>query len=185
MRTFIALPLPGSVQAYLASIQEQLKKTGADVGWIAPRNIHLTLKFLGEIDETAIEAVKKAIQGTCAAICRFRLNLSSLGGFPTTASPRVIWMGINEGKTETTLLADSLEEKLIPLGLRQDRPFSAHITIGRVRSGKNRKELSAAMLAYPCDPRAAPFTADQVILYKSTLSPKGPTYAEIFSCFLR
>lgn len=177
MRSFIAISLPPPIQTYLTQLQDELKSTGADVKWVEPANIHLTLKFLGEIDEYTAERIKTAMLEACTLVKPFALSLASLGGFPSTNNPRVIWIGIKEGITETTLLAAHLEKKLVTLGIIEDHPFTAHITLGRVRTGKNRKEL-AQKLQQPLLPEGTPisFLVDRITLYESKLSPHGPTY---------
>jgi len=176
MRSFIAISLPPPIQTYLTQLQDELKAAGADVKWVEPANIHLTLKFLGEINEQILGKVNTAMRETCAGMKPFALSLASLGAFPSTNSPRVIWIGIQEGKDEATAVADRLEKKLVPLGMIADHPFAAHITLGRVRTGKNRKEL-AQKLQQPL-PGETPvsFLVDRITLYESKLSPHGPTY---------
>ncbi|MGE5308149.1 MAG: RNA 2',3'-cyclic phosphodiesterase [Deltaproteobacteria bacterium] len=175
MRTFIAIALPPSIHAYLKGIQDTLKKAEADVKWVEPANIHLTLKFLGEIDGPTVEKVKGAMADAAAGVARFQMGLSALGGFPTSTSPRVVWMGIKEGIAPLKDLASRLEERLAPMGLAEDRPFAAHITLGRTRSSRNRRQLAESLQQPPAQ-LPAPFEVAGVTLFKSTLSPKGPAY---------
>ncbi len=179
MRTFIAIELPKEIKDSLGNIQEQLKKSGADVKWVSPRNIHLTLKFLGEIDDTKLSKINKIIEDVAGDKNSFQVRISSIGAFPKINFPRVIWIGIDRGDNETKVMAEELEEKIAKLGIpREDRPFSSHITIGRTRSTLNRENLaqdletlqSAAIMG------GLEFTVKRITLFKSTLTPKGPIY---------
>jgi RNA 2',3'-cyclic 3'-phosphodiesterase len=186
MRAFIAIALPDHIRASIKGACDILKKTGADVKWVEPENAHLTLKFLGEIDEQTAETVTTAMQESCADIGTFSLSVSSLGAFPGIANPRVIWIAVAQGSAQAAELAGRLQARLAPLGMQEDRPFSAHITIGRTRSSRNRKELSAALQS-PALPHQspAPFEIRSITLFKSALSPKGPTYTPLFEAPLK
>ena len=181
MRTFIAIELPQKIIGTLSALQNQLKNTQADVKWVAPENIHLTLKFLGEVDEKKIEKIIQALEETAKDNQPFSIRLCALGAFPKINFPRVIWVGIDAGDEETKNIAFVLEEKLQKLGIpKEKRPFSSHITIGRVRSGLNReklvKELNilAGQSANYC--ADLEFLTTKITLFKSTLTPKGPIY---------
>ena len=180
MRTFIAIELPQKIIGTLSALQNQLKNTQADVKWVAPENIHLTLKFLGEVDEKKIEKIIQALEETAKDNQPFSIRLCALGAFPKINFPRVIWVGIDAGDEETKNIAFVLEEKLQKLGIpKEKRPFSSHITIGRVRSGINREKLvkeldilqGKGLLQENLE-----FLATKITLFKSTLTPKGPIY---------
>jgi len=180
MRTFIAIKLPTQIKDYLASLQEELKKSGADVKWVAPDNIHITLKFLGEIDEKQLGEISLIMDRVSSDIKGFTVNLDTPGAFPNIKSPRVIWMGLNKGDQQLKTIAKELEERIEKLGIpKEDRAFSSHITLGRTRSGLNRDKLIAA-LQIASKPRnqtqTSEFPVTSVTLFKSTLTPKGPIY---------
>ncbi|PIP20527.1 MAG: RNA 2',3'-cyclic phosphodiesterase [Candidatus Omnitrophica bacterium CG23_combo_of_CG06-09_8_20_14_all_40_11] len=178
MRTFIAIELPKEIKDSLSRLQEQLKATHADVKWVAPENIHLTLKFLGEIDDKKLEKIVKIIFDTAREKSKFQLRISSLGAFPKIDFPRIIWVGVDIGDKETRGIAEELEQNLAKIGIpKEDRPFSSHITIGRIRSSLNRERLvqdlknKAELGGQNLD-----FYATSITLFKSTLTPKGPIY---------
>ncbi|UCB57683.1 MAG: RNA 2',3'-cyclic phosphodiesterase [Candidatus Omnitrophota bacterium] len=175
IRSFIALELTSKVQKQLGNIQEELKKSDADVKWVNPEGIHLTLKFLGNVSPQLLEEIKKALTQLAKSHKSFELKISQIGAFPTTEHPRVIWVGIEEGREETLKLAQDLEERLIKFGfLKEKRAFKAHLTLGRVRSARNRAQLKKLLqsLSFP----KTAMQAETLILFKSTLSPKGATY---------
>ncbi|MDD5166551.1 MAG: RNA 2',3'-cyclic phosphodiesterase [Candidatus Omnitrophica bacterium] len=179
MRTFIAIELPQKIKDALERLQNQLKTTGADVKWVSPQNIHLTLKFLGEIDDKKIGEATKILEDNAKNEKTFPLRLASIGAFPKIDTPRVIWIGVAQGDSETKKIAGSLEDAFSKIGIpKEDRPFSSHITIGRVRSPQNRDKLVQELktLADSSGKENLEFTADKITLFKSTLTPKGPLY---------
>ena len=176
MRTFIAIALPQEIRDYLACIQAELKKCQADVKWVQPENIHLTLKFLGERDEKKIEKIKEILQESVREKACFAVRLCNIGAFPKIDFPRVIWLGLDKGEKETKEIAYALEEKIAKLGIpKEDKPFSSHITIARIRSPANRESLVQELKRVP-KLKDLEFPVTKITLYKSTLTPKGPIY---------
>lgn len=182
MRTFIAIELPKELKHLLARLQDQLKASCADVKWVAPLNIHLTLKFLGEIDDKKLDGVIRILEETAKERQPFYIRLSSVGAFPKIDFPRVIWVGIDKGDEETKHIAKVLEQKLAKIGIsKETRPFSSHITIGRLRSSLNRERLAKNLniLADNFDKQNVEFSVNKITLFKSTLTPQGPIYEVI------
>lgn len=182
MRTFIAIELPKEIKDFLRHLQEQLKRSQADVKWVEPQNIHLTLKFLGEVDDRKLDEVKQILEDTTRDKNPFSIRLSSLGAFPKIDSPRVIWIGIDKGNSQTQEIAKELEEKIAKVGIpKEDRPFSSHITIGRTRSTLNRQKLVENLktsAGQSVDTGGElEFIVTKITLFQSTLTPKGPIYA--------
>jgi 2'-5' RNA ligase len=187
MRTFIAVSLPKEIKDFLSRIQEQLRSSGADVKWVHPENIHLTLKFLGEIEDNQIEQLTALLQETVKGKSAFAVRLSSIGAFPKISSPRVIWVGIDKGDSDLQQISGELERRCGRIGIpEEDRPFSSHITLGRVRSGLNRQKLASDLdnLKDNPDLQGREFTVDKVTLFKSTLTPKGPIYEPLSNTIL-
>ncbi|MCM8789577.1 MAG: RNA 2',3'-cyclic phosphodiesterase [Candidatus Omnitrophica bacterium] len=182
MRVFIAIALPKEIKLKLAKLQDELKSSGADVKWVEPDNIHLTLKFLGEIDDKQLSAVYKAIEESVKEKQAFSLRISSLGAFPKINYPRVIWLGVDKGDMEVKQIAKDLEERIQKIGIpKDDRAFSSHITIGRVRTGRNKDKLVEGLnkLAEVYSSESLEFEVKKITLFKSTLTPKGPIYEAI------
>lgn len=179
MRTFIAIDLLQETKDKLSRLQARLKKSGADVKWIAPMHMHLTLKFLGEIDEDKSIKIAGIIEDTAKKSQQFRLGLSSLSAFPKMESPRIIWVGVGKGNKEATELAQELEARTVKLGIpKEERPFSAHITIGRVSSPLNKEKLVKALKEAEnyFGGESTAFAVTQITLFKSTLGSGGPIY---------
>lgn len=190
MRAFIAIEISDEIREALAKAEEHLKYSGADVKWVAPENIHLTLKFLGEVDEARIEKVKATLDEIGKATKPFEMTIKGLGVFPKIDFPRVIWAGLDKGAAESAELAKSIDDELSKLGFeRESRPFAAHLTIGRVRSPKNKsalaEKLSNLQLTSAERSGASPKGTynlqliQSITLYKSTLTPRGSIYTKL------
>lgn len=188
MRAFIAIELsPDSIKC-LASLEEQLKSSGADVKWVKPENIHLTLKFLGEIDDKAREKITKIMEDIAVKEKPFCIRLFSPGAFPKINLPRVIWIGIDKGDSQIKQIAKALEEEIAKVGIpKENRPFSSHITLGRVRSDLNREKLVKNLenLASNSPQDSPEFMVAKITLFKSTLTPRGPIYEVLKEAYLQ
>jgi len=179
MRTFIAIELPPEIKDALSRLQRQLQNSQADVKWVQPQNIHLTLKFLGERDVKLIEKIMQILQEVTQGQKSFHARISCLGAFPSINSPRIIWVGIDLGDSETKEIAKELEGRISKIGIpKEDRPFSSHITIGRIRSPKNRDSLIQNLnhLQDKFGEFTLEFPVTKITLFKSTLSSRGPIY---------
>ena len=189
MRAFIAIELPPEVRNALGSLEAELKTSGADVKWVKPENIHLTLKFLGERDEKKIKETMRILDEVCAEKNSFSASVSSIGAFPNLDAPRVIWVGIGNGSAQIKEIACELEERISKLGIpKEDREFSTHITLGRTHSGLKRKELTEKIKAIEINyssRKDLKFEVNKITLLKSTLTPGGPIYEALKTANLK
>jgi len=181
MRTFIAIELSDEIRAALAQIESHLKYSGADVKWVDEKNIHLTLKFLGEIDEDECGKVKVVLDQIADTTKSFEISVNDIGAFPKIDYPRVIWVGLDKGTAESKLLAERIDEVLSKIGFEKEtRPFTAHLTIGRVRSSKNKQALKEKMGSVGLqETRDKRQVVSSVVLFQSKLSPKGSIYTKL------
>ncbi|HKT21735.1 MAG TPA: RNA 2',3'-cyclic phosphodiesterase [Nitrososphaerales archaeon] len=177
MRAFVALEVPGDVLDSLASFQRELSATGADIKLVERENLHFTVKFLGEIsDAQAAEADSRLKKLTLKSA---RLEVKGVGAFPSPSRPRVVWAGIQreqEGLVVPT--AQAVIDSLDGIGERDDRPFQLHITLARVRSGRNVRELQDVINR---NASRSFGTADLAALKlkSSQLTPQGPVYRDV------
>lgn len=183
MRAFIALEVSDAIKETLARAESHLKYSGADVKWVNPDAIHLTLKFLGDITDNKAEEVRSALDSISLKAKSFELTVEGIGAFPGTGHPRVIWAGLEKGAVETVSLAGRIDEEMAMLGFtRESRPFSPHLTIGRVRSARNIGKLMekfasvASSIAFSAAPQ---HKVSSLILFQSTLTPHGSIYTKI------
>jgi len=185
IRAFIAIELNNETQNSLAKIQSELKTSGAVVKWVEPKNIHLTLKFLGDIDTDLAAKIKIILEDLAKNHQKFSATINELGAFPNTGSPRVIWVGINAGKQNLISIATELENNLPKLGIpKEERDFAPHLTLGRVKGPINRFKLSE-LLNKNKNISDLNFIADRITLFKSTLTPQGPIYEVITEVILK
>ena len=176
IRTFIAIKLSPKIISKISGAQEGLKRSGAWVKWVRPENIHLTLKFLGYIIPEELERVKIAARDTLKLFKPFEISVFGLGAFPKIEYPRLIWVGIDEGKEELKRMVSNLEKRLAIIGFtREKRPFSPHLTIGRVKSSKRRERLIEAFTKFTA-PNLGNMRATKISIVKSELTPQGPIY---------
>lgn len=178
MRVFVAIPLDPALQTRAAAVQDQLRTWPMEVSWVKPANLHLTLRFLGEVGAEDIPRVCAAIDPVAAATPAFSCAFTTLGAFPNWQRPRVLWIGPNRDPAPLTTLARRLAESLAESGFPgDDKPFQAHLTLGRVRQAdrlKDGKRLAAAVSA-----SLGRQPIGEVVLMKSTLRPQGSIYEPI------
>ena len=176
IRSFLAIELPKTVLKSIEEVQGNLRLSRADIRWVSPGKIHLTLKFFGNIDESRIESIVQAIEGPVTAIKPFSLKVKGLGAFPHLKNPRVIWMGLTEGRDILTTFQRQLEEELEKVGFeREERSFQPHLTLGRSNSSRGRDELIGMMEKYR-EEEFGELVVEKLVLFKSDLRPSGPIY---------
>ena len=184
MRCFIAISLPYELKAKISGIQEKLKAAGADVSWTRPEGMHLTLKFFGEIEDKRIPKIEKALDAVVDGIPTFTLSVSGMGTFPDMRRPRVIWIGLKEDGGNLLRLQKGVEEDLKKTGFpSEDRRFTPHITLGRIRSNKNTDKLLRRIEEEKVEELGS-FDVSEVHLIKSELKPAGAEYTELYSIIL-
>ena len=179
IRLFVAIEINGEIRKKLAEFQNALKKSDADVGWVAPGNLHITLKFIGNIDERQVGAIVTIIKDAATSIKPFDLDYLGVGVFPTEKNPRIVFADIVDTGDVLAKLHERLDNQLMALGVEhEDRKFVAHLTVGRIRSRRNVTKLMEKLLTY----RNFHFGLShvtQVVLMKSDLLPDGPAYTQL------
>lgn len=178
VRAFIAIDIDEAIRQKLVAAQEQLEATGAGLKLVEPPNIHVTMKFLGEIPEDKIPTVAEALARGAAGTGQFDIKVKGIGVFPDLRYIRVIWAGVAEGRNEVINLQQKIDRELGPLGFRPERDFTPHLTIARVKTAK-RKEQLAAFVREMADVEFGVTRAQAVELKQSTLTPKGPIYSTL------
>ena len=185
MRTFIAIELSEEIRSSLAQIESHLKYSGADVKWVEKDNIHLTLKFLGEISEEKLKQVIAALEIIGKETNPFEISIKDIGAFPKIDYPRVIWVGLDKGVNESKELAEKIDDALSKIGFQKEtRAFTAHLTIGRVKSSKNKEALKEKVGTCTM-PTVSPQLISSIILFQSKLSPKCSIYTKLHEVHLK
>jgi len=185
IRSFIAIELPAAVIALLDRVQQELKALGLKARWVRPQNIHLTLKFLGNIDCAAIEEIGRAMAEAAGECAPFTLTVGGIGFFPGIRRPRVVWIGLGGATAVLLNLQGNLADRLAAVGFaKEKRSFKAHLTVGRIRQAVNPNILDQAVQAYS-DIGNLKFSADRIILFESDLKPSGAVYSHLKLAELR
>ena len=177
IRTFIAIKLSEDVIEQIAKLQHELKSaTKEKIKWVNPKNMHVTLKFIGEIAKDRLEQVFEATEYGCRGIIPFDLSMDGLGVFPNFRRPRVIWIGIAQGKDSLSKLAENIDENLSKFGFpKEDRKFKAHLTLARLKfKPKNLIEVISEKQF-----TSSSILVDEVHIIKSDLKPTGPIYTTL------
>lgn len=183
MRLFVAVDLDEACRRAAARLAGCLARQidakvrpSPRIGWVSEDRMHLTLRFIGEVGEPAAADIQRALE-PAYDVPVFDLELSGVGTFPPSGSPRVIWIGVTRGGNHLAQLSRLVEDRLAPFGLeKEDRPFTAHLTLGRIRE-RGRASMRAVLGAARFEHRVSRVT--HVTLYQSRLSPKGPTHVPI------
>lgn len=178
VRSFIAIEIEDrATLAKLIEARDRLTATGADIKPVEDQNIHLTLRFLGEIPISLVNWVCSELRGV--EYNKFSMHVKGLGAFPTIQRPRVIWAGIAEGSQHVVELHKKIEDFLKKRGIEPEREeFIPHITLARVKGSRGINELVKAVLAM-VDSDFGITPVSRVVLKKSVLTPRGPIYSDI------
>jgi len=178
IRSFIALEFSDEARAEFARVEELLKKADANVKWVDPGSMHLTLKFLGNVPEEQIPSISGRLEKIASETAPFDVLLEDMGVFPKWDYVRVLWIGIGEGGGCVKDLAERVEEAMLQEGFsKEKRSFSPHVTIGRARSSKNKDKLKE--IAGSIEIKPVPIHISRVVLFKSELSSTGAVHTPL------
>ena len=182
-RTFVALVLPPSWTEYLAQVSDRLRAGTAGLSWVKAGNVHITVRFLGDLGDSGVKRVGTAVLRSAEGLEAPRARLGGLGGFPSLVKPRVLWMGLSEGEEAVRAVGSVVNDAIRLAGFGPlDKPFRPHMTLARVREGA--KGLDAIRTAsIPEPPPAEPL--DHICVMKSELHPSGSRYTALTEARLR
>jgi 2'-5' RNA ligase len=173
MRTFLAIEVPENVRKVIHDFVQKEAKKELPIKWVAFDNLHITLKFLGEIDEAMKEEIMPVIAEICEQRRPFRIELEGLGCFPNSKNPRVIWVGVKQGGDELCAIAAGLERGLVRFGFKEEQRFHPHLTVGRIKKFCKVEDILAKTVS------TESFEVTSLMLFKSTLKPEGPIYTAL------
>lgn len=181
VRLFVAVEITEEIRKKVAKFQDELKKVDADVGWVSPENLHITVKFIGSLDEEKIEIVATLIKDAVTHIKPFDLDYRGVGVLPAEKNPRVIFTDVIDTGGVLEKIHERLDNQLMALGVEhEDRKFTAHLTVGRIKTRRNVRRLIENLNSY----HGFDFGSEhvvQVVLMKSDLLPEGPLYTRLQS----
>jgi 2'-5' RNA ligase len=179
-RTFIGVDIGGAIRASATALQKELSKSGAEVKWVTPESMHVTLMFLGEVDDRELHAVCKVVKSAAVGEPAFPLRVSGVGAFPTPRRPKILWAGITDGAEPLQRLNAALERPMSELGCyrKEERGYTPHLTLGRVKGDADALVLAAELpkrLAW----NGGSATVDELLVYSSEMDRDGPVYTVI------
>ena len=179
VRTFIAIELPPQVHAHLADCQQRLQRAGGDVRWVRPDIIHLTLVFLGDVPADMLGDLEAAVREAAAPFSVLALRVQGAGRFPPRGLPRTIWIGIEDASGGLAKLQAALARATAAFAEKEeDRAYTPHLTLGRVKSPRGGRDLAGAIDAM-AGATGPSFEVREVTIFKSDLSPQGPTHTPL------
>lgn len=176
IRTFIAIEITEEIRNEISSLQSTLKELGGRVSWTKPKNIHLTLKFLGDTEENLIDEIEKELKGIAASFSRFQIQVKGIGAFPNIRRPRVLWVGTHNENDKISEVVSEIESRMETLDFQKEaRKFSGHLTLGRVKDSRGIQPV-IDKLRKNKDFDAGSFIVKEIFLIKSQLHPAGSIY---------
>ncbi len=178
IRTFIAIEIPAEIKQKIVKFQESINIKYFPVRWTKAQNMHITLKFIGEIEENLVDKINKELMTPPPLSEPFEISISGTGVFPNPQKPRVMWTGIRDGVNKLTDLSKKVENILLEYGIsKEERNFKPHLTIGRFRGRlkieDNKKYFSPDLL------NTGSFEVSEILFVKSILNPTGAEYSNI------
>lgn len=172
MRAFIAVEVPEAIRRKITETIDTFR-SNQPVKWVETQNLHITLKFLGEVPDEKVERVIELVEQLKVDFKPFEVSLANFGCFPDKKNPRVLWVGVKSGAEELIKIEQRLESALAQEGFEIEKRFHPHLTVGRTKA---RCEV-AVVLGKPFS--SEPFTVKGLTLFKSTLTPQGPVYEAV------
>lgn len=185
MRMFVAIAVPDSVKQHARMIRNYLGRSLPDIKWVEYANYHLTVKFLGEVNGSDLPQFKKQLMLAAESIPPFYVSAGGVGYFPNSRRPRVIWLGIKGELDKASFLGERVDAYLGELGFEPEKEHRFHLTLGRVRSDHNLKQMQKDLEQLEARDRLIGFKVDQFQLMMSELSRSGPKYSVLGSFYLK
>jgi 2'-5' RNA ligase len=184
LRLFIAVPISDAVTRFLKSTQTALNQVGLNIRWVPVENIHLTLKFLGDIDAASVDAVAERMDAAADANVPFELIAAGVGGFPNLRGFRVLWVGVDGDTGRLETLQRDVESELETLGIKKERRrFHPHLTLARTRKRMDGGQLGL-LDASKAQNASEAFRVDRICLFASVLKPGGAEYTRLHTSYL-
>jgi RNA 2',3'-cyclic 3'-phosphodiesterase len=179
-RLFVCIELPGSAREALAALQDRLRREGGRVSWVPPKNMHLTLVFLGDVDASRVSSIGEVLQQAVTSYEPFEIRLQGSGAFPSLNRPRVLWVGVSGALDALQSVHVRLTNGLAEVGLQGDtKPFSPHLTLGRVKDDRDPLLRAVTSTLVSETIQVEPFTVSEILLMRSELDPQGARYTTL------
>ena len=182
-RTFVALLLPPAWIEYLGAVADRLREGTSGMSWVKSGNVHVTVRFLGDLGDSGVKRVSDAVVRTAESLHAPLARIGGLGAFPSLTRPRVLWVGLSDGEEAVRELGNALNDGIRLAGFGPpEKPFRPHMTLARVREGARGVDAIRSA-ALPAPPPAEPL--DRIAVMKSELHPAGSRYTALTEVRLR
>jgi 2'-5' RNA ligase len=180
LKLFTGVNVGTAIRSNATALQQSLAKCGANVKWVEPENLHVTINFLGEVDDRDLHGICRALTAVGRKEPPFRLAVAGIGAFPTPRRPKVIWAGITDGADALKRIHSESEPRLLELGVyrREDRGYTAHLTLGRAKDEAD-GQLLASELAKHTNWTGGSVEVEEIVLFASELRREGPVYSVV------
>lgn len=179
MRSFLGIEIPENMKKRCVSIQKSLQNRGFDIKFVEKENLHWTVKFLGDLTEKEVRKSEEIVKKIVKTFEPFKIKAQGIGVFPNFSYIKTVWVDISKNKTSFKSLIEKIDEELERKGFRKEKhEITPHLTLGRVKSGKNKKKLRKT-LENMKNVKVGEMEINEITLYKSKLTPKGPIYKRI------
>ncbi|MDA1050768.1 MAG: RNA 2',3'-cyclic phosphodiesterase [Planctomycetota bacterium] len=177
IRTFIAVDTSPAVRRRAVALQDKLREGEVNASWTDPENMHVTMQFLGDVDESLIPEVCQRVAVAAAPFAPFDLEFARAGAFPALDRPRTVWIGVDRGSQKLVELQFAIQESLVEMRFpRERRTYKPHLTIARVRAAGPRQKRLSELIAHYHDFKAESCDVTEVVIFASYLERSGPTY---------
>ncbi len=178
IRCFVAIEIPDRIQAILSEVQSTFRPKIKKASWTRLGNFHLTLMFLGDVEKSSINKINSAVEGIVKNRKPFCIEIGGIGTFPNLYRPRVLWVGLNEGANETTILANSINLQFAKLGFSNDKRFHPHFTLARIKESVNMKTHTVLFKKFETIAGTL-MDVSHITLVRSELHPSGAVYTPL------
>jgi 2'-5' RNA ligase len=178
MRAFLGIPIPDELKPRIVQIQDGLDDF--DIKFVEKKNLHFNLKFFKDLENEKVDRLKREIDKVAGQFEPFEININGIGAFPNRSYVKVVWLGVKEGFQTLKSLGDMIGNSLVNMGIEKEGEFIPHLTLGRVRSARNKTELLVFLRKYE-NIEVGKMMIDKLTLFQSKLSSKGPVYEGVFT----
>ncbi|MDR4503434.1 MAG: RNA 2',3'-cyclic phosphodiesterase [Candidatus Scalindua sp.] len=179
VRLFVAIEIEKRIKERILELLENLKRTGADIRWVASENLHVTVKFIGDSDPVILPSLAKSLENVASGFNPFRIEIENFAVFPTAKKPRIVFVGLRDKENNLTKIFEAVETETEKFGIkRESRKYFGHITVGRTKTEKNIHKL-IEILRTDSNHFFGQENVRHISLIQSELTPKGPIYTTI------
>ena len=178
IRCFVAIEIPDRIQAILSEVQNKFRQKIKKASWTRSENFHLTLKFLGDVEQSGINRINSTLTRIAAYYEPFCINIGGIGTFPNLYRPRVLWVGLAQGAKKITTFADIINREFDKLGFSYDSRFHPHLTLARLKDSVNMKTYTEFFKKFKTISGTS-MNVDHLTLVRSELHPSGAVYTPL------